>query len=87
MNSVGRRRDKSFEITKTGHYAVAINKCQNFEGNIDLLNMWYTYRENPKKKVLKLDQQFVHSSKEKLFKFIKDAGIRDEELEEEIKLN
>ena len=48
--------------------------------------MLYSYGgENSKKKTLKLHKQFAHPSKEKMLRLIKVAGIRDVELEEEIR--
>lgn len=78
---------KALKITSTGHYAIPINKGQNFEGERNFMKyVLYTYgNENPKRKALKLHKQFAHPSKEKLLKLIKDAGIRDVELENEIR--
>ena len=78
---------KTVKVTSTGHYAVVINKCQNFEGERNFMKyVLYTYGvESPKKKALKLHKQFAHPSKEKLLKLINVAGIRDKELEEEIR--
>lgn len=45
----------------------------------------YTYgKENPKQKALKLHQQFGRPARTKLLKLIKEAGIKDEKLEDEI---
>lgn len=77
---------KTLKVTSTGHYAMAINKCQNFEGERDFMTyvLYSCGVKDSKKKALKLHKQFAHPSKEKLLKLIKDAGIRDFELEKEI---
>ena len=78
---------KDLKITTTGHYAIAINKCQNFEGDRNFMKyILYSYGlRDSKVKALKLHRQFAHPSKEKLIKLIREAGIRDSELEEEVR--
>ena len=78
---------KDLKITSTGHYAIAINKCQNFEGERNFMRyVLYSYgvRES-KVKALKLHKQFAHPSKERLIKLVRESGVRDMELEEEIR--
>ena len=78
---------KTMKITSTGHYALAINKGQNYEGERNFMKyVMYTHgKESVKRKALKLHRQFAHPSKEKLLRLIKDAGIKDEKLEDEIR--
>ena len=78
---------KGLKITSTGHYAVAINKCQNFEGERNFMKyVLYSYgvRES-KVKALKLHKQFAHPSKERLIKLVRESGVKDVELEDEIR--
>ena len=78
---------KDLKITSTGHYAIAINKCQNFEGEKNYMRyVLYSYglRES-RVKALKLHKQFAHPSKERLIKLVRESGVRDMELEEEIR--
>ena len=78
---------ETLKITSTGHYAIDISKGKNFENDMNFVRyVMYTHGgEKAKGKALKLHRQFAHPSKERLIKLIKDAGIRDKELEEELK--
>ena len=75
------------KITSTGHYAIAINKCQNFSDDRNFMKyVLYSFEEKDcKVKALKLHKQFAHPSTEKLIKLIKESGIKDARLEEEVK--
>ena len=78
---------KDLKVTSSGHYAVAINKCQNFEDERNFMKyVLYSYgARDSKAKAVKLHRQFAHPSKEKLIKLIREAGISHSELEEEIR--
>lgn len=72
-------------ITSTDHYAIVINKCHNFEGKSSFMKyVVHTYGEDPKQKALKLHKQLAHPSKTYTLKLIKDAGIKDEMLQNKI---
>ena len=78
---------KDLKVTSTGHYAVAVSKCQNFEDEKNFIRyVLYSYGiKDAKAKALKLHRQFAHPSKEKLISLIREAGIGHSELEEEIR--
>ena len=79
---------KTLKITSTGHYAIDISNGRNFESVESEKNFCVMYThggEKAKDKAWKLHRQFAHPSREKLIKLIKDAGIRDVELENELR--
>lgn len=63
-----------------------LRKCQNYEAENNLMRyVWYNYEvTDTKRKALQLHKQFAHISDEKLIRLVKEAGIRDVKLEEEI---
>lgn len=76
-------RNYKLNITSTGHYSIPIIKC-NYK---DISVILYTGNENEgnDRVALKLHKQFAHPSAERLIKLVRDAGINDRYLIDEIK--
>ena len=74
-------------VTSTGHYAVPINKSENFRDDKSYIkHVFYNCDTNEvRRKALKLHKQFAHPKAEKLIRLIKEAGIKDDKLEEEVR--
>ena len=81
-----RGRIEHLKATSTGHYAIPIYKFEGLKDDRNFVkNVLYSYgKSKAKDKASKLHKQFAHPRKEKLLRLIKDAGINDPELEEEI---
>ena len=87
--------EQTMICTSTGHYAIPIKKTnvfinqnQSSNENSEALQVLFSLKDNVKVKDVahKLHQQFSHPRTDRLIKFVKTAGVENEDLIEALKV-